>query len=197
MISIDNTNNILNKCSHSGGANANIFGKSFENKTCVIDNLYNLGFVKKRLNNSKYGYYLTKKIDDIKIIYLTQTGLKIYFKIKYNITLCRNPDEAYLIKTKDKCILKILEKKEQHHEGSVETKLWSGPSLKREYEIILGDKFIVEYAYCINDFLSKKFTSNGLKYQVLKQILDENNIIILHADKQYYFEQLLNWISKF
>jgi len=29
--------------------------------------------------------------------------------------------------------IKIVEKKEQNVEGSVETKLWSSPSLKREY----------------------------------------------------------------
>lgn len=53
-------------------------------------------------------------------------------KNNYNINLFRNPDEAYIIKyNTGKKIIKILEKKEQHIEGSVETKLWSGPSLKR------------------------------------------------------------------
>jgi hypothetical protein len=81
--------------------------------------------------------------------------------------------------------------------GSVETKLWAGPSLKREYEIILGDNFIVEYAYCINKFLSKKFNSDNQKYDVLKQILKENNIVVLHANKPNYYEKLECWIKKF
>jgi hypothetical protein len=187
----------INKCNHAGGKNTNIFGKSFENETSMKNNLYNMEFTEKRLNKSKFGYYLKKRVDDTKIIYLTQSGLKTYFKLKYNIVLYRNPDEAYIIKTSDKCIVKILEKKEQHCEGSVETKLWAGPSLKREYEIILGDKFIVEYAYCVNEFISKKFNSNNKKYDTLKQILNESNIIILHANKPNYYKKLESWIKMF
>ena len=186
-----------NKGTGAGGANTNIFGKLFEDNTSMKDNLLEMGFIEKRMNKSKCGYYLKKRIGDIKIIYLTQSGLKMYFQRKYNIKLCRNPDEAYIIKTRDKCIVKILEKKEQHCEGSVETKLWAGPALKREYEIILGDNFIVEYAYCINKFLSKKFNSDNKKYDVLKQILDENNILVLHANKSNYYEKLDCWIKKF
>ena len=80
--------------------------------------------------------------------------MKIYFKIKFNIQLFRNPDEVFIIETKNKYYVKILEKKEQHVNGSVETKLWAGPALKREYQIILGKKFIVDYAFCINNFLT-------------------------------------------
>lgn len=190
-------NKHINKGVGAGGANTNLFGKIFEYRTNMKDNLHEIGFTEKRMNNSKYGYYLKKKIEDAKIIYLTQSGLKTYFKLKYDIALCRNPDEAYIIKTNNKCIIKILEKKEQHCEGSVETKLWAGPSLKREYEIILGGDFIVEYAYCINKFLSKKFNSDIQKYNVLKQILKENNIIVLHANNPNYYEKLECWIKTF
>lgn len=186
-----------NKGTNAGGINTNIYGKLFEYKTNIENYLCEIGFVKKRMNDNKYGYYLKKRIKNIKIIYLTQTGLKTYFILKYRIILCRNPDEAYIIKTKDKCIVKILEKKEQHCEGSVETKLWSGPSLKREYEIILGDKFIVDYAYSVNNFLSKKFNSSNKKYNILKQILQENNITVLYANEPNYYEKLIQWIKKF
>lgn len=188
--------NVVNSLK-SGGANANIFGKLFENNTSMEDNLCNMGFIERRINNTKHGYYLKKKIENIKIIYLTQFGLRIYFKLKYNIMLYRNPDEAYIIKTNDKCVIKILEKKEQRREGSVETKLWAGPSLKREYEIILGNNFIVEYAYCVNKFLSNKFNSNNRKYNILKQILKENDIIILHGDEPNYYKKLKHWINTF
>ncbi len=190
-----NEKKYVNKGNGAGGTNTNLFGKLFEEKTCMKENLYKMGFIEKKINNSKYGYYLKKKIEDIKIIYLAQSGLKMYLRLKYDIILYRNPDEAYIIKTNDKCIIKILEKKEQHCEGSVETKLWSGPSLKREYEIILGDNFIVEYAYCISEFLSIKFNSNNKKYNVLKQILKENNIIVLHAIDTDYYEKLNCWIK--
>jgi hypothetical protein len=184
-----------NKGTGAGGSNTTQFGRSFEEVTCMKDVLESIGYIRKKMSNKKYGYYLKKKTDDIKILFFEQHGLKAYFKKKYDITLYRNPDEAYVIKTKDKCIVKILEKKEQRNEGSVETKLWSGPSLKREYEIVLGDKFIVEYAYCINDFLSKKFQSGNRKYEVLKQILDENNISVFYANDTNYCKQLISWIS--
>lgn len=37
------------------------------------------------MNKNKYGYYMRKRINDIKILYFTQSGLKIYIKLKYNI----------------------------------------------------------------------------------------------------------------
>lgn len=74
-------------------------------------------------------------------------------KNKYNIELFRYPDEAYIIEyNTGKKIIKILEKKNQNVEGSVETKLWSGPSLKREYKLILKDNLEVHYGFCVNDF---------------------------------------------
>lgn len=193
---ISNNNNI-NKGTNAGGTNTNLFGKLFEENTNIEESLYKMQFIKKKIDNHKYSYYLKKKIDNIKIIYLTQSGLRKYFKLKYNIKLFRNPDEAYIIKINNKCILKILEKKEQHCEGSVETKLWAGPSLKREYEIILGKQFIVEYAYCVNKFLSDKFNSDNMKYIVLKKILKENNIKILHGDESNYYEKLEEWVKQF
>lgn len=95
----------------------------------------------------------------------------------YNIDIFRNPDEAYIIEYKDgKKVIKILEKKNQNGEGSVETKLWAGPSLKREYEIILGNNFDVQYSYTVNDFLKQCILSNKKKYEVLNIILKENDI---------------------
>ena len=81
-----------NKGIGAGGINTNIFGKLFEDITNMKENLHKMGFIEKKMNNSKYGYYLKKKIDDTKIIYLTQSGLKIYFKLKYDIILYRHPD---------------------------------------------------------------------------------------------------------
>ena len=91
---------------------------------------------------------------------------------------------------------KILEKKEQHCEGSVETKLWAGPSLKREYEILLGEKFTIEYSYCLNKFLSHKIYSKHQKYIILRKILKENNIKIFKSYKKSYYKKLLYWINK-
>jgi hypothetical protein len=117
-------------------------------------------------------------------------------KNKYNIDLFRCPDEAYIIEYNNgKNVIKILEKKEQNVEGSVETKLWSGPSLKREYELILGSKFTVFYGFCVSEFLKKKLVSNEKKYITLNTIFNENNIVVLFGDDENYFETFDNWLN--
>lgn len=123
---------IANKGTNAGGANTNLYGKSFEDKT---------------------------------IVFVLQSGLKTYMKNKYGITIFRCPDEAYIIEyTSGRKVIKILEKKKQRVEGSVETKLWAGPSLKREYELVCEGNFEVYYGFCVSDFLKKKLVSNDKKY---------------------------------
>ena len=118
-------------------------------------------------------------------------------KNKYNIELFRCPDEAYIIHNKisNRYILNILEKKAQNVEGSVETKLWAGDGLKREYELVLGDNFIVNYSFCVSKFLKKKFLSNDNKYNILNKILEEKNIKVLYGEDNDYFEKLDEWIN--
>ncbi len=117
---------------------------------------------------------------------------------KYNIDIFRCPDEAYIIEYNDgKKIIKILEKKEQQIDGSVETKLWSGPSIKREYQIVIGKEFEIHYGFCINQFLQNKFDSNIKKYTILKKILEEDNIPILFGEDTNYFTELQKWIRSF
>lgn len=182
-------NQTINKGTGAGGKNTNHYGISFENKTSNEKRLLESGFKKEK-------GYLIKKYPDYEVIFVTQSELKNYIKNEYSIKLFRNPDEAYIIKrNNEKTIIKVIEKKEQRVEGSVETKLWSGPSLKREYSIILGDQFEVEYSFCVNSFLENKMKSNELKYQVLQQILDENQIPILYGDSDDYFENLDNWLN--
>jgi hypothetical protein len=43
-------------------------------------------------------------------------------------------------------------------------------------------------------FLKKKFTSNEIKYNILKTILTENNINILYGDDEDYFKHLNLWL---
>jgi hypothetical protein len=125
-----------------------------------------------------------------------QGGLKKYCKEKYNIELFRCSDEAYIIEyTNGMKAIKILEKKEQNVEGSVETKLWAGPALKREYELVLGDEFKVDYGLCISSFLQNKFISSDNKWIILNKILREHNIAVLFGDDKNYFETLDNWVA--
>ena len=189
---------IVNRGTGAGGANTNANGKPFEDETSNEPRLLADGFRKTVLSRtSKYGYYLTGQYDDYSVVFMSQTGLKAYIKTEFGIDLWRCPDEAYLIKFNnpdERPILKILEKKEQSGEGSVETKLMSGAAFRREYEIALGDRCIVNYAYCVNQFLKNKLESNKRKYNTLKQILEEDNIPMFYGKDADYFKKLDEWI---
>lgn len=188
---------IINKGTGAGGANTNLYGKKFEEKTDNQPRLLEVGYTKHKLNKTKtYDYYLSKIDEEKSIVFVLQNGLKIYMKQKYNIKLFRCPDEAYIIEyNTGKKVIKILEKKEQNVSGSIETKLWASPSLKREYELVLGNEFEVHYCLCLSEFLKKKITSTEKKYTVLNAILNESNIAILFGDDETYFETVDNWIS--
>lgn len=125
----------------------------------------------------------------------SQKKFKKFMKSRYGVDVFRWPDEAYVFERNGKVIVKILEKKAQNVNGSVETKLWSGPSLKREYELVLGEGFEVHYGFCVNNFLKNKLTSDETKYKILNRILDENNIQVLFGDDSDYFERLQDWIN--
>lgn len=190
---------IINKGTGAGGANTNYNGKKFEEKTNNETRLLNQGFIKNSFTKKSekvYDYYLSKTLEDKTIIFVLQNGLKKYMKNKYNIELFRCPDEAYIIEyTSGRKVIKILEKKAQNGDGSVETKLWSGPSLKREYELVLGLNFEVIYGFCISEFLQNKIVSNKQKYINLNIILNENNIAVLFGDDENYFESLDKWVQ--
>jgi hypothetical protein len=176
-----------------------LYGKKFEEKTNNQQRLLELGYTKNSFTKNPkkaYDYYLSKTFEDKTIVFVLQNGLKFYMKNKYNIHLFRCPDEAYIIEYNNgRKVIKILEKKEQKVEGSVETKLWSGPSLKREYELVLGSDFEVFYGFCVSEFLKNKLVSNEKKYTVLNTIFNENNIAVLFGDDENYFETFDAWIN--
>ena len=80
-------------------------------------------------------------------------------------------------------------------DGSVETKLWSCPSLKREYELVLGNDFEVHYGFCVSKFLQTKITSTEKKYTILNTIFNETNIVVLFGDDENYFETFDTWFN--
>jgi hypothetical protein len=191
---------LVNRGTGAGGFNTNLRGKNFEEKTNnevkLLFQGYEKVFYASISKKNKYNYYLLKIFDDRKILFFLQNSLKIYIKEKYDIDLFRYPDEAYIIEyNSGKNIIKILEKKSQNGKGSVDTKLWSGPSLKREYEIVLGNNFIVTYGFCVNTYLQKKIISDKNKYSILNKIFIENNIMVLFGDDEEYFLSLDKWIN--
>jgi len=187
---------ILNRGTGAGGANTNLYGKKFEELTNNEPRLLAQNYLQVPLGTKKQ-YYLSKKMEQCENVFVTQGNLKLYMKSKFGIAMFRNPDEAYItIPTDGSTIhVKILEKKEQNVEGSVETKLLSGPSFKREYKLVLGDRFIVSYAFCVNSFLQKKIESTDAKYVILKQIMHESDIPVLFGDEPNYFTKLDEWLA--
>lgn len=190
---------IINKGTGAGGANTNYYGKQFEEKTNNQIRLLNNGYTKYSFTKKPkrvYDYYLSKSFEDKTIVFVLQNGLKMYIKNKYNIDLFRCPDEAYIIEyTSGRKVIKILEKKEQNVEGSVETKLWSGPSFKREYELVLGNEFEVHYGFCVSEFLKNKLISTEKKYTTLNTIFNETNIVVLFGDDDNYFATFDRWFN--
>ena len=189
---------IQNRGTGAGGANTNINGKSFEEKTENESRLLADGFTKHRIPGctGKYGYYIQKEISPTKsITYITQDGLKPYFKHFFKKDTCRKADEAYVIKNEDKYTVKILEKKNQNTEGSVDVKLYAGLGFIDEYEFLLGENFTVHYAFCISKFLQDIYNSNTPKGKGLRHVTQKHGIPMFFGDDSDYYEKLDEWLS--
>ena len=173
--------------------------EKFERKISNRGRLISNGFVATNndLANSKKlcNQYLRKIYEDKTVIFTSQSGLQKYMKSMYNIDLFRCPSEAYIIEYNDgRKVMKIIDKKVQN-EGAIGVKLWSVPSLKREYELMLNGNFEIQYALCVNKILEKKLLSSENKYTVLKTIFEESKIDVLFGDDEYYFEILDGWLK--
>lgn len=207
-----NEEHTKNKGTGAGGSNTNINGKSFEMKTSNEPRLLELGFVRKNIpgvsDKSKNGFYYEKQLTPTTtVFYLTQGGLKAYFKYFFGKEMCRCPDEAYLFKNIDgdeggavTYILKILEKKNQNTSGSVDTKLLAGGGFIDEYLFCLNGTgtgtgtFTVEYAFCINDYLKKEYIADTKKSEALRFIHKKHRISVLFGDDADYFDTLDTWL---
>jgi hypothetical protein len=189
---------ILNRGTGAGGANTNLNGKTFEKKTENESRLLSNGFVRKQVPGKKgiNNFYLEKVESPTKsTVYLTQGGLKTYFKHFFNKDMCRSPDEAYLFRNGDTYTLKVLEKKNQNTAGSVDTKLLAGKGFIDEYEYLLGDTFKVHYAFCISEFLKKDYVADTPKSKALRHINQKYGITVLFGDDENYYETLDAWIN--
>jgi hypothetical protein len=122
-------------------------------------------------------------------------------KKEFDINIYKNPDEAFIIFNNNDVYIKILEKKNQNVEGSVEDKLKTGGFNKREYEKMISKEnktkyiFSISYAFCVSKFLQNKFESNQIKYNIIKEIMTEDNIKIFYGEDEKYFDTLLEWIN--
>ncbi len=189
----------MNRGTGAGGANTNHSGLTFEDKTSIEPKLNDYKYSLKNIKIKKRkGIYYEYKDDNINIIYFKKNGFKLYFEKEFNIITYRQPDEAYLIKKNDNYILKVLEKKNQNVEGSVEEKLKTGAFNRREYELMINNsnKFTVIYCFCVSKFLQNKLESDDIKYLNIRKIMKEDNIGLLFGDDEDYQDKLCEWIKK-
>ena len=190
----------LNRGTGAGGSKTNENGIAFENKTDNYNRLIKFGFEKHIIEGSeklKYGYYLEKTINNFKITYLCQNGLKYYMKKYYNKTLIREVDEAYILvdNLTNKKYIKILEKKNQNRSGSVEDKLCLGYYFKFiEYPGCLDSDFNIDYAFCISKYLQDVYTSDHQKWKIIRESNTKHKINVFFGDDEDYFAKLDKWI---
>jgi hypothetical protein len=193
---------IINKGTGAGGAQTNYNGLSFEEKTSIEPFLNKYKYEKKEIKIKKRKGECHEYNN---IIYFKKNGFKLYFEKEFNIITHRQPDEAYLIKHSDNnYTLKILEKKNQNVEGSVEDKLKTGAFNRREYEMMLNIhdnfKFNIIYAFCVSKFLQNKLEVtqkvHNIKYINMMKIMKEDNIEVLYGDGDNYQDKLCDWINK-
>jgi hypothetical protein len=191
------TKSVQNRGTGAGGANTNLYGKKFEQQTSHYTKLLEMGYEKysdKKNPKKDTDFYLSKTYPDKTIVFASQNGFKTYMKNRYNVHLYRCPDEAYIIEYPDgKKVIKILEKKEQHVEGSVETKLWASIGLKEEYQFEL-DGFEIDYGFCVNEYLKKKLLSTEKKYITLNKIFAKHHIQVMFGEDEDYSSNLDDWI---
>lgn len=197
----------INRGTGAGGKKTNENGLTFENKTSIEDTLIKKGFKRheikqgKKSHNPKTSYYFESKIDGKTIIYMTKYGLHFYFKHFYGIDVHRQPDEAFLIIDDDFIHLKILEKKTQRSEGSVDNKILSGGIFQLEYSLILEElnehkELLISYALCLDDFFKEKLTSDKNKYKIWNKINSLNRVKIFYGNDEKYFDDVYEWINE-
>jgi len=197
-------NKVINKGTGAGGANTNYNGLSFEEKTSIEPFLNKYKYEKKEIKIKKRkSIYYEYKENDLNIIYFKKNGFKLYFEKEFNIITYKEPDEAYLIKNSDSdYTLKILEKKNQNVEGSVEDKLRTGRFNREDYELMLNItekyKFNIIYAFCVSKFLQDKLEQkvHNIKYINMMKIMKKDNINVLYGDDDDYQDKLCDWINK-
>jgi hypothetical protein len=197
---------VVNRGVGAGGASATIKGLTFEERTNNVPNLIRNGYEVRKIDESakgKFNYTYTKRTRSVQRAFVKQTGFsKLMKKLDANLQLHRRPDEAYLIYNKqtDTLYVKVLEKKSQTAPGSVDLKLWAGPTLKEEYRRVFLNlrpkNIVVDYAFCLSEYLKQEHMNNP-KYKHLNDIFKENGIMVFYGEDPDYFDKLNKWVNSY
>lgn len=177
---------IINRGTGAGGANTNVNGLSYEDKTdlsslyvyCVQDTNENkiikfTGYECEFINVSKTALHK----------YMTDIGER-------NANLqpasgCKQPDEAYI--NHDKKTIFIIEKKFQQTSGSVDEKIQTGPFKKYHYGKLFPG-YAVHYIYCLSDWFKREEYASVLEY------LTDNGIPIFWGNDANYKSLIVDFI---
>jgi hypothetical protein len=182
---------IKNKGTGAGGANTNLNGLSYEEKT-NLENHYKIIQViycdkKNIVKKIKFiGYEEYTLINANKVLlykYMIKNGEKNN-KLK-QASGCKEPDEAYI--DENRKIIYIIEKKFQQTSGSVDEKIQTGPFKKLHY----GEQFpnyIVHYIYCLSDWFKQD------EYNCVLEYLTKNNIQIFWGNDENYKNDIIKFM---
>lgn len=113
--------------------------------------------------------------------------------------LNRIPDEAYIVVRNGEKSLKILEKKFQSTHGSADQKLGLGSYFKFEYQKMFPN-FKVDYAFCVNNFLYKRFwTDDTIRGDNFRQYNESIDVKFFNAEEKNdnrftYYDNLHQWL---
>ena len=186
------TTKIVNKGTGAGGANTNVNGLSYEDKT----NLETLYTVLKTEKIDKKTELKTIKFPNYEISLINANKSKLYKYLKSinekNTTLqpaagCKEPDEAYIDNVR-KTIF-IIEKKFQQTEGSVDEKIQTGPFKKFHYSQQFPN-YKIHYIYCLSDWFKRAEYTSVLDY------LLNNDIPIFWGNDENYKNNIITYLCK-
>ena len=184
---INKSQNIKNKGTGAGGANTNLNGLSYEDKTNLEELFSELKCDKKsKIRNIKFNNYQNELVN------VNKSNLyKFMEKIgEKNDKLqpaagCKEPDEAYI--DINKKMVFIIEKKFQQTSGSVDEKIQTGPFKKIHYSKQFPN-YKVNYIYCLSDWFKRDEYTSVLDY------LKENNIPVFWGNDLNYKEDIIKFI---
>lgn len=178
---------VINRGTGAGGANTNVNGLSYEEKT-DLSSLYTECVQEKKEKARKIKF----EGFDGELINVNKSALHKYMtKIgEKNTDLqpaagCKEPDEAYVDITRK--AVYIIEKKFQQTPGSVDEKLQTGPFKKYHYGKLFPN-YTVHYIYCLADWFKRE------EYMSVLEYLQESDIPIFWGNDTEYKKSIIDFI---
>ena len=185
-----------NRGTGAGGAKTTKNGNTFELLSAHAAALHHHAFVPITFVHADRTYAgLRRTIAGGHITMVHQYAALAYMKNTFGIDIEYRPDELYIVDTgTGQYGFKVLEKKAQHTTGSVIDKLEIGYTRREIYRRILGSRFRVYFAWCLNDFLKTEMLKPSPKHVHFRDILAEQDIPVMYGCDSTYPAQLHRWI---